>query len=71
MKKGKYSLTVSSDSLEILKYFHSFMVNDGDQTIMIPDDKDNPYYIDVYWDIKNKKNLDLKIDCRFDCPVHP
>jgi hypothetical protein len=66
MKKGKYSLTVSSDSEDFLEQFHSFMVNDGDQQCLILDEKgEDAYYPEIKWNTKNRKDLDLIINCDF------
>jgi uncharacterized phage-like protein YoqJ len=66
MKKGKYSITVSSDSEDTLKQFHSFMVNDAEQQCLIYDkDGEESFYPEIKWNIKNRKDLDLTINCDF------
>lgn len=67
MKKGKHSLTVSSDNPDILKQFHSFMVNDAEQQCLIYDEEGvDAFYPEIEWDKKKKKpSLDLVIKCDF------
>lgn len=69
MKKvidGVYKLTVYSNNKEILEQLHGFMVNDGEQSILITKD-DKLFYPNIDWNIKNRKDLDLSINCNFDC----
>lgn len=66
MKKGKYTLTISSDNKDILEQFHSFMVNHAEQQCLIYDENgEKCYYPKIKWNIKNRKDLDLNIECDY------
>ena len=67
MKKGKFTLTVSSDNESVLRDFHNFMINDGHQQCLIYDDNgENCFYPEIEYNQKNSKDLDLFISCDFE-----
>ena len=68
MKKGKYTLTVSSDDKHVLECFHSWMVNDAEQQCLIPDEAtgNKLFYPNIDWNHKNRKDLDLYIECDYE-----
>lgn len=70
MKKGKYKLTVYSDSKDILEQFHSFMVNDGIQNCLIYDKEGiDCFYPEIKWNTEDRSDLDLTITCDFEVKV--
>lgn len=68
-KKKKFSLTITSDSEDVLKQFHSFMVNHAEQHCLIFEETgEKAFYPEIEWNEKDRKDLDLKINCDFTMP---
>lgn len=67
-KKGKYKLTVYSDSKDVLKQFHTFVMSDADQLCLIYDEETGTkcYYPDIEWNSKDREDLDLVINCDYE-----